>query len=610
MKLFPFLIFVFIATSLSFAQSNYYVDNNLGSDQPGNGIASGSAAWKSIEYAVDNVVNPTTDSIIIHIAAGVYNLSNNPIDINRYFTKLSLLGDSTNNTIIESESDTSLSNSRVIKIHGANNVSLKYLTIQNGRSSSSGGGIYVDSTGTASIDHCEIIGNIGSANGIGGGIGCQWGNLLITNSTIRDNTGQSLCYGGGIGIVNGNLSIANSTISNNVSSSGGGIAVIAFMGNTIFNMTNSTVSNNFATVGIGGIRFDKYPKDSTVADSFYVSAHINSCTVFNNSCTGTIGIGGIGVWNSDKGDSLYIKNSIVSGNIATVDSAHSDLSGSAISEDYNLIQNAYTSSISGIIAHNIYGVSADCSPLAYNNSLNGTMTCAIASNSPAKDVIPASSPNGAPLYDQRGAARKGNYDIGAYEYWSDSGALPVELVSFTAESSNQQVNLSWKTATEVNNYGFEIERASTSSGAVWKKIGFVKGNGTSTKTNYYSFTDSPQNGKNFNYRLKQIDMTGSYEYSNVINVKIDLPETFNLSQNYPNPFNPSTVIKYSIPASGLINLSVYNSIGQKVATLVQGFENAGIHSVEFKSAGLSSGIYFYRLQENSSVSTKKMILLK
>ena len=432
MNFFSVLIFVFIATGLSFAQSNYYVDNNLGSDQAGNGIASGSAAWKSIEYAIDNVVNPTTDSIIIHIAAGVYNLSNNPIDINRYFTKLSLLGDSTNNTIIESESDTSLSNSRVIKIHGANNVSLKYLTIQNGRSATSGGGIYIDSAATVNIDHCKIIGNIGSSTGVGGGIGCQWGNLLITNSTIRDNTGKSLCYGGGIGIQNGNLSIINSTISNNVSSSGGGIAVIAFMGNTIFNMTNSTVSNNFSTFGIGGIRFDKFPKDSTVADSFYVSAHINSCTVFNNSCTGPNGIGGIGVWNSNKGDSLYIKNSIVSGNIATVDSAHSDLSGSAISEDYNLIQNASTSSISGIIAHNIYGVSADCSPLAYNNSLNGTMTCAIASNSPAKDVIPASSPNGAPLYDQRGAARKGNYDIGAYEY---SSTFPVTAIQ-TAQNMN------------------------------------------------------------------------------------------------------------------------------------------------------------------------------
>ncbi len=499
------------------------MNNNLGSDKIGQGLGSGSAAWKTIGYAINNVANPTSDTIIIHIAAGVYNLSNNQISIQRYFTKLSLLGDSTSNTIVESESDTSLSNSRVIRVYRSNNVTFKYLTIQNGRSATSGGGIYIDSAATVNIDHCNIIGNIGSSTGLGGGIGNYWGNLLIINSTISNNTGQSYCYGGGIGIQNGNTSIINSTISNNISSSGGGIAVIAFKGNTVFNMNNSTVSGNIATFGIGGIRFDKYPVDSTLADSFYVSAHINSCTIFNNLCTGPNGVGGIGVWHSEAGDSLYIKNSIVSGNIATVDSEHSDLSGKTISEDYNLIQNTYLAFITGNVIHNIYGISADCKPLAYNNSLNGTMTCAISSNSPARDVIPVSSPNGSPQYDQRGAPRKGNYDIGAYEYWNDSSTFPI-----TANLNQQPVN----------------------------------------------------------------------------------PASFTLFQNYPNPFNPTTQITFNIAESGYVKLSVYNVIGQLITELVRGYESAGIHRVTFNAAGLPSGIYLYRLQQNASVMIKKMILLK
>jgi len=89
-----------------------------------------------------------------------------------------------------------------------------------------------------------------------------------------------------------------------------------------------------------------------------------------------------------------------------------------------------------------------------------------------------------------------------------------------------------------------------------------------------------------------------------------IPYNFYLGQNYPNPFNPETKINYSISKSGYISLTVYNILGQKVATLFEGFQNAGTYKVNFDGAGLSSGIYLYRLKANNFIETKKLILLK
>ena len=89
-----------------------------------------------------------------------------------------------------------------------------------------------------------------------------------------------------------------------------------------------------------------------------------------------------------------------------------------------------------------------------------------------------------------------------------------------------------------------------------------------------------------------------------------LPDEFNLAQNYPNPFNPTTVIVFSLPRSGFVKLEVFNVLGQKISTLVNGFMDAGNHQVEFDASRQPSGVYFYRLNQNNQVETKKMILMK
>ena len=192
-------------------------------------------------------------------------------------------------------------------------------------------------------------------------------------------------------------------------------------------------------------------------------------------------------------------------------------------------------------------------------------------------------------------------------------ALPVELSSFTADVNTNNVTLNWKTSTEVNNNGFEIQRGvrnQKSEVGNWQKVGFVQGTGNSNSPKEYNFTDKNLiGGTNFVYRLKQIDNDGKYQYSKEVEVKI-IPNQFALYQNYPNPFNPTTNIKFDLPEASWVTLKVYNIIGQEVASLINGEVNAGYHSVSFDGSKLPSGTYIYRLQTGNFIQTKKMVLLK
>jgi hypothetical protein len=194
--------------------------------------------------------------------------------------------------------------------------------------------------------------------------------------------------------------------------------------------------------------------------------------------------------------------------------------------------------------------------------------------------------------------------------------LPVELSSFTAKIlKGGGIQLNWRTETEVNNYGFEILRSSKLD-SVWKKIGFVEGNGNSNSPKEYSYTDNIMRGK-YSYRLKQIDTDGSFEYSKVIEIDAgNIPDGFVLDQNYPNPFNPSTAIKFAVAETQKAVLKVFDLLGNEVATLFNGVADGGkVYQVEFNShsgevRNLSSGIYFYRLETKEKVENRKMLLIK
>ncbi|HMU42504.1 MAG TPA: T9SS type A sorting domain-containing protein [Ignavibacteriaceae bacterium] len=191
------------------------------------------------------------------------------------------------------------------------------------------------------------------------------------------------------------------------------------------------------------------------------------------------------------------------------------------------------------------------------------------------------------------------------------GALPVELTSFTAAQLNGNVTLNWETASEINNNGFEIERAA--DGGSWMRIGFVSGYGTSTEMHSYSFSDNNINAGKYFYRLKQLDYNGSFKYSDLVEISV-APETFKLYNNYPNPFNPTTNIVYGLPIDAQVSLHVYNSIGEQVAELVNGFQSSGLYKITFDATSqnhsLPSGIYFVELIANGNVQRIKMLLMK
>lgn len=192
--------------------------------------------------------------------------------------------------------------------------------------------------------------------------------------------------------------------------------------------------------------------------------------------------------------------------------------------------------------------------------------------------------------------------------------IPVELTSFVGAFVGNNVELNWSTATELNNRGFEIQRSA--NGSSFATIAFVEGHGTTTQTQNYSFIDRNIEAKiNYAYRLKQIDFNGNHEFSKVVNVGFTLPLDFSLEQNYPNPFNPTTNIAFAVPMKSEVTLDVYNLIGQKLITLVQGQVEAGKHSAQLNAASMSSGIYLFKLtaigEDGSQFSSsKKMTLLK
>jgi putative intracellular protease/amidase len=199
---------------------------------------------------------------------------------------------------------------------------------------------------------------------------------------------------------------------------------------------------------------------------------------------------------------------------------------------------------------------------------------------------------------------------------SPTTALPVELISFTVRTKGTAVELKWRTVSEVNNHGFEVERRAIDNGKLttdnWINAGFVEGSGTANAPREYSFNDRNVIAGKYSYRLKQIDRDGKFSYSSEVEVLVSsVPNVFALEQNYPNPFNPSTTIGFTLQVSGLTTLKVYDAIGREVATLVNEYLEAGVyHQGQFKASHLASGIYFARLQSGDQVQLRKIMLMK
>jgi len=190
--------------------------------------------------------------------------------------------------------------------------------------------------------------------------------------------------------------------------------------------------------------------------------------------------------------------------------------------------------------------------------------------------------------------------------------LPVEMTSFTATpKDNGKVYLEWNTASEFNNKGFQVERSPDAANGnyKWEKIGFVNGSINSTSARQYHFDDQPLGGKRFVYRLKQIDLDAHFKFSDT-RLVIFKDMEFRLYPTYPNPVNDVAYIKYQIPENNFVDIRVFDNTGKLVKQLVSENKEAGIYQVNFGTANLSAGLYFYKIQAGGYSETQRFTIAR
>ena len=199
-------------------------------------------------------------------------------------------------------------------------------------------------------------------------------------------------------------------------------------------------------------------------------------------------------------------------------------------------------------------------------------------------------------------------------------SLPVELSLFTAEAGDGEVTLRWVTESEVNNLGFYIWRSLEEKGTyVRLPTELIPGAGNSPCRHDYEYVDkSLTNGVTYWYKLEDIDYSGKGTMHGPIAASPraeSLPDSYALSVNYPNPFNPQTVIKYQLPKTSQVRLTIYNSSGQVVKTIVDEAKQAGFYWViwdGWDDAGkkVASGVYLYELRAGDFAKVRKMALIR
>ncbi|MCX7610789.1 MAG: T9SS type A sorting domain-containing protein [Ignavibacterium sp.] len=456
------------------------------------------------------------------------------------------------------------------------------------------GNIYAGTTGTPrgifkSTDGGETWTNIystGASNYLE--IACDpQNNVYVANST----NGLLISTNGGINFTNVPVSTFGGNSVNTVACGPNGLVLVGVTSGGIYRSTDygATFTQTLSGYSIVSLEFDKFNPNrvyagssSTTLNGFFIST--------NGGLTFSGPTNSINVWEilQRQNGELFVLGTTAG--YPVLKSTDLGLTWAQVGTTPNAIRGACLDLVENIYAAGNGGV---------YRSTNGGQTFT--------NMNLTSSSNKIISYQNKILAAVTGTTTGGIYIFTDQ-TIPVELISFEAFVNSNQITLKWKTATELNNFGFEIQRRE--SDGDYMTIGFVRGKGNSSEICEYSYVDKNLKSGKYFYRLKQIDYDGIISYSNEVVVEINLLTQFNLEQNYPNPFNPSTKIKFSIPENSLVKLTVYNLIGKVVKEILNQSMNAGNYEVEFDGSNLSSGIYFYRLEAGKYSNTKRMILIR
>jgi predicted outer membrane repeat protein len=460
-----------------------------------------------------------------------------------------------------------------------------------------GGAIANKNNSYPKIYNCYFINNQSFQGGAIYNYSNNSSTIAIKNCVFNQNLSYS--FGGGIYSSQSSITI-NSCLfnSNQANQHAGGV----FFSQTIGTISNSLFIGNSSTNEGGAI---------------YSSSYSN-CDIINSTIAKNISGKGGGIRN---GSTLNLKNSIVWLNKAT-QAGRQFYNDGVPSPNINAYYSCYSNQ-SGDLLINSGSITNDVNtifsyPIFADTNANDFKIVGV---SPCVDV--GNNSYSSDQYDLRGfgyerkldknSAAAGVIDMGCFEYKLGVDPVPVELISFNAKIENNCILLKWSTASEINNYGFEIERSASDENKNngWKTIGFVRGAGNSSVINIYKFEDKEIfSGKRI-YRLKQIDFDGNYKYFHIVEIDVKNSKAFILSQNYPNPFNPSTTIEFVLLENGYAELKVFNALGEEISCLMKGYcEDGKKYSAIFNGNNLTSGIYYYVIKTEKHTQYKKIILMK
>ncbi|MEE9432317.1 MAG: GLUG motif-containing protein [Melioribacteraceae bacterium] len=439
----------------------------------------------------------------------------------------------------------------------------------------------------STIRNCHSSGSVSGGGAIGGLVGY----IIFSdhNDTNMDDC-SSTCTVSGVNWIGGLVGINNGSFVNNCYSTG-----------SVTGSTNIQGENSYSSGGLIGKNMDYATvtmsySSGTVTGEFNVGGFIgnNSDAIVENcfstgNTSGSASIGGlIGYSSFDINEGVFVENCYSIGHVSGIDK------------------------VGGLIGQKLYSDVVNC---FWDTETSRTSLSASGTGKTTSQMQTETT------FTKAGWNFKNIWQMNGYPDFT-SNPLPVELTSFTVRNINNKIELEWETATEVNNYGFEIERKyqdlsikNQNEKRSWETISFIEGHGNSNSPKRYSLVDEKVSSGKYLYRLKQIDIDGSFEYSKTIEVDLGLPMEFELSQNFPNPFNPTTKIKYSIPnvASNFslsVVLKVYDILGKEVATIVNQKQNSGNYEATFEGNSLASGTYIYKLQVGDFTEIKKMMLVK